>query len=312
MTNLTVINNLMTANNIDYLLVETTNEFLVEYNALEENSIYKLTNFSGSTGQLLITSDNKLFLFVDGRYHIQADEEVCHEIVTVEKLNSGETFVEKILDKIPRDKTLGMFSKKVSQSKYERYSKERSVNLLASDPLDSVIAKNTSNDIELNKELTGYTTNDKLDLIKKSLKSDEILYVTDLDEVSYLFNKRNYSIQPYSSKIKSRAIVTTDDAILYDESNLKTLEEFLKSTKKTVLVDKSSISAYDYKLINNVKELEKNLLKELKSRKTKEEIEHLKDAFNKTDIVVKNVRDYLLNNEVSEFDIANRLENKKI
>ena len=61
--------------NIDYLLVNSTNKFLVEYSDLSENARYTLTGFSGSTGDALITQD-KIYLFVDGRYHIQADLEV--------------------------------------------------------------------------------------------------------------------------------------------------------------------------------------------------------------------------------------------
>lgn len=38
---------------VDFLLVNSTNEFLVEYNDLKENARYKLTGFSGSTGDAL-------------------------------------------------------------------------------------------------------------------------------------------------------------------------------------------------------------------------------------------------------------------
>ena len=35
---------------IDYLLVNSTNEYLVEYSGLSENARYTLTGFTGSTG----------------------------------------------------------------------------------------------------------------------------------------------------------------------------------------------------------------------------------------------------------------------
>ena len=50
---------------IDYLLVNSTNEFLVEYNDLQRNSRYFLTGFSGSTGDAIV-SKNDVYLFVDG------------------------------------------------------------------------------------------------------------------------------------------------------------------------------------------------------------------------------------------------------
>ena len=52
----------MSDNKLNYLLVNSTNEFLVEYNTLEENSRYKLTGFSGSTGEALVTPET-IFLF---------------------------------------------------------------------------------------------------------------------------------------------------------------------------------------------------------------------------------------------------------
>ena len=48
MDNITIIKDFMDKNSLRFLLVNATNEFLVEYNTLEENSRYKLTNFSGS------------------------------------------------------------------------------------------------------------------------------------------------------------------------------------------------------------------------------------------------------------------------
>ena len=46
---------------IDSLLVCSTNQYLVEYSSLNENSRYALTGFSGSTGDALITKD-KIYL----------------------------------------------------------------------------------------------------------------------------------------------------------------------------------------------------------------------------------------------------------
>ena len=60
-------------NNIDYLLVNTTDEFLVEYNELTNSSRYFVTGFTGSTGDALLSQDN-LWQFADGRYHEQAEQ----------------------------------------------------------------------------------------------------------------------------------------------------------------------------------------------------------------------------------------------
>ena len=104
---------------IDYLLVNSTNEYLVEYSELSENARYKLTGFSGSTGDALITSD-KIYLFVDGRYHTQADQE-AKKGVNVVKLQLGQSQDEEIRKLIDKNKILGIVAKKVSQTRLETF-----------------------------------------------------------------------------------------------------------------------------------------------------------------------------------------------
>ena len=103
----------MQSEGISYLLVNSANRYLEEYTPLKENSRYYLTGFSGSTGDALVTPET-IYLFVDGRYHIQADIEVNHDIVTVVKLQTGQTFLDELVKKIPDDEVLGIFSKKNS------------------------------------------------------------------------------------------------------------------------------------------------------------------------------------------------------
>ena len=109
---LPILREFMTEQKVDYLLVNSTNKFLVEYNTLSENSRYHLTGFTGSTGDALVSSD-KVLLFVDGRYHIQADLEVDHNIITVVKLQTGQTFLEEMLKMYPVMRFWGFFPKKI-------------------------------------------------------------------------------------------------------------------------------------------------------------------------------------------------------
>ena len=104
---------------IDYLLVNSTNEYLVEYSELSENARYKLTGFSGSTGDALITKD-KVYLFVDGRYHIQAEQEIKKGITLV-KLELGQSQDEEIRKLVDKDKILGIVVRKVSQARLESF-----------------------------------------------------------------------------------------------------------------------------------------------------------------------------------------------
>jgi len=305
--NISKIKNFMFAQEIDYLLVNSTNEFLVEYNTLDENSRYKLTNFSGSTGDVLVAPKN-IYLFVDGRYHIQADLEVNHDLITVVKLATGESFLTSLLKMIPENQTLGVFSKKVSQKTFESLASKRQIRTFENDPLDSYITENSANNVCLDVSLTGVSSDEKIRKIKTSLSDEEAFYFTDLDEVSYLFNMRNFS-QSYSAKIRAKCLISKDKTIIFSGENLISIPEVLKNLNLKVFADKSSISAYDYSLLKHPVELKNNPVKIMKAKKNDAELTHLKDAFERTDKAVFAIREYIEKNDnLSEFDIAQQLE----
>ncbi|MBR1460388.1 M24 family metallopeptidase [bacterium] len=298
----------MQENNLQYLLVNSTNEFLVEYNTLEENSRYKLTGFSGSAGEALVTPET-IYLFVDGRYHIQADLEVDRNIVTVVKLQTGQKYLDELINKIPNDAVLGIFSKKNSQDKIEKLAQKRNLKLLDTDPFDNKYNLKRTDNIILDTKLTGKSTKEKISIITKNLEENEAIYVTDLDEVSYLFNMRNFS-QNFSAKIKAKAIISKSEAIFFTQDKAEELTDYLKNTTYNIYTDKTSINAFEYNLLGTkAKELTHNPVKMMKAQKTPEELAHLKDAFRRTDIAVNAIRDFINNNEnISEYDIATQLE----
>ena len=105
-------------NKLDYLLINTTDEFLVEYNELSNCARYFVTGFSGSTGDVLL-SDSDIFQFVDGRYHEQADNECDLKTITVVKLQLGQTFLGELVERIAPKSVVGVVSKKISLNFYE-------------------------------------------------------------------------------------------------------------------------------------------------------------------------------------------------
>lgn len=290
------IREFMKGQEIKYLLVNSTNKYLVEYAPLEENSRYFLTDFSGSTGDVLVTPEN-IFLFVDGRYHIQADLEVNHDVVTVVKLQTGQIFLDELVKKVPENETLGIFSKKNSQKRVE-YLMEKGLNLkfFADDPLD----KNTIYDNSNIVAVEGVPVEEKI----KDLNFDGAVLITNLEEVSYLINLRDFS-KNYSSKICGKAVIINDRARLLED-----IDDFVESYKGNIYVDKSTINAYDFALVGDkAKILDDSPIKLMKSVKTDDEIAHYKEAFKRTDLAVKAIRDFIENNDnISEYDIAEQLE----
>ena len=280
--------------NLDYLLVCCTNEYLVEYPALNENARYTLTGFSGSTGDALLTKD-KIYLFVDGRYHTQADNEVNSD-VTVVKLQLGQKQDDEIKKLIEPDKTLGIVAKKVSQKRLESFN-DFNVVLLDSDPI---------NDFTEEHKPDNYVQA----TVPVSYKPDKTTFVTNLEEVSYLTGKRDFS-KDCSSKIWAKLLVFPDGTQqLFTDPNeyIKTISEY----DGELVVDKSTINAYDYRFIKKPVH-EPSKIKSMKSVKSEEELEAYKKAFECTDKTMMAIRDFIENNEnLSEYDIATRLREEFI
>ena len=113
-----------------------------------------------------------------------------------------------------------------------------------------------------------------------------------------------------SSKIWAKLFVNKNERKLFTDN--KECEEFLKSYTEELVVDKSSINAYDYALIR--KPVGKSSdIKYMKAVKSPEEIEAYKDAFEKTDKAVKAIRKYIEENDnLSEYDIAKKLREEFI
>ncbi len=295
----------MKAEKVDYLLVNSTNEFLVEYNTLEENARYQLTGFSGSTGDALLGFD-KLYLFVDGRYHIQADLEVNPEIVTVVKLVTGQSQLGEMAKRIPAGAVVGVCAKKNSQNRVEAMEKYFKVKLLDSDGID--VAEPDYGTVEdVDDSFCGQTSDEKISKIQKTLALEESILFTNAEDISYLYNKRDFSKQ-YSSKILAKALVTKHSNVLFTSEKIKDFDKYI--TSDVVYVDKSTITARDYALLGKrARQIKENPALVMRTVKTDVEIEHLKSAFEKTDKALRAVRDYIAQSDgISEADIDKKLE----
>ena len=148
----TVLKNL----DINCLLVNSTNEYLTEYSALKENARYTLTGFSGSTGDALITPRG-IYLFVDGRYHTQADME-AKKGINVVKLRLGQKQDDEICKLIKPEEVLGIISRKVSQSRYEKFQTKVNTKLLIDDPINDYTCSHTEKTVNCGYKPREFTT----------------------------------------------------------------------------------------------------------------------------------------------------------
>lgn len=281
------MNEILEKLDIDYLLVDSTNKFLVEYSELSENARYKLTGFSGSTGDALITKEG-IYLFVDGRYHTQADNEVL-EGISVVKLQLGQKQDDEIRKLISPDKTLGIVSTKVSQKRLEEFNGYK-IKLLDIDPINNYTECH-------NKEFSK-----AFEPLKYNFESPT--FITNLEEVSYITGLRDFS-KNYSSKIWAKLYIDSKSYQLFTDDS--ECDEFLSSFTGNLFVDKTSINAHDYRLITNPIH-KPSKIKKMKSIKSEDEIKAYKYAFECTDKTVSAIRKFIEeNNGLSEWDISERL-----
>lgn len=298
---------------LDYLLVNSTNEFLVEYNELERNSRYFLTGFSGSTGDALVTKD-KVFLFVDGRYHTQADLEVNHEDITVVKLQIGDKVIDELAKRMSENTILGICSRKNSQFRYENLVKTFSqknilVKLFDKDPIEEKQTLKPQNLTEIPTKLTGKTSAEKTKEL--NLQDDEAILITNLEEISYIYNLRNFN-KTNSCSVEGKALFTKDKDILFKDEKLKDFDNFIKNCEiKTIYVDEMTITAHDYALLGKkANKIKLNPISMTKCIKTDAEIEHYKDAFSRTDKALADTGKFIEEHDnISEYDIKQELEN---
>ena len=85
MNHLQQIQKWMKSNDIDSFLINRTDEFLSEYIAPYAERLKWISNFSGSAGRTLALQ-NKALIFIDGRYTMQAYQQVDSHYFIIEHL----------------------------------------------------------------------------------------------------------------------------------------------------------------------------------------------------------------------------------
>ena len=314
------LRNFIKSKNADAILINSADDFLSEYNILPLNSRYKVTGFSGSMGDCIVTSDN-VYQIADGRYHEQADKEVDHNVVTVLKMQQGSSSIEEILNVLDKNSTLILTANKVPMQFCQTLEKKAAkkkikISYILNDPIEDLAQNKYTNlkVVEIPKSITKYSAEEKFKKLK--LKDNEVLLITNPVDFAYFTNLRNFDF-PYSAAPRAKAIVTHDEFEIFTDSKIPLKFDGLKIHKlstfrkhltnireKSILVDKGALSQADFMQIHSSNKLKSSKIFELKSQKYNTEIVHLKSAFARTDKVLKKMDDLINSNkQLSEYDL---------
>ena len=317
------LRNYLSKNDIDGIIINSTNEFLVEYNRLDINSRYYVTDFTGSTGDVLLTSD-KIYQFVDTRYHEQADNQVDHEYVDVVKIPLTKSYFSALSEMIPSYFKLGIISTKTSKKFYDALSKfmqtkNSSVKLLNTDPVIEYEKENIQpvnyNVFSVSKEITGLNADEKYNMLKQYIEGEFHVVVTSLEDIAYLTNLRSFDFD-FSAIFPAKAIINENEVKIYTDCTLPYIgnsfkvfplndfEKDLKTIEKTkIYIDEDSLTIYDYNLINKSNHILNSYLKLYKTVKNENEINHMKECFKRSDEALKVLYNMLNSDKIySEYD----------
>ena len=308
---------------IDFALVFSNDEFLKECSDLNNNARYLLSGFTGTAGDMLVSKD-KAFLFVDGRYHIQVDEQTDKNFITPVKLQMGESRNEKIAEILETEKTknpkVALASTKISSKSFDILKKDlKNIQpdfvLWEGDEVCKKFAikneKNVYKVWQAGIKQVGKTIAEKLKGLKKYEK--DYLLVFANDEVCYLSNLRSNQ-NPYSSSLSAFALVGGGVVQIFCEKKVLP-KALLNSSKELVFRDfaefkkaiKNINSAIFYapkqtplfyvkqlqKAEKNIKVLNTSPIAKMKSVKNKTEMAYIRECYQKSDIALNQAMKFL-------------------
>ena len=238
----------LTINNIDGYIIPKNDEFFGEYVSPEKERLKYLTGFSGSAGQSLVLK-KKAFIFVDGRYTLQAQKEVRKgfKVIQIHK-----TIPSDILRKNKQKLRIGFDPRIYSLASLINLYKTENVKLIP-------IKKNLIDKIWPNKpklkfnkffilktQYAGKSFKNKINLICNILKRKKIknLLVTAPENVAWALNIRGKD-NSYSPIPNCNAIVNYKKKITLIVENKKISKNFKSQFGKVVkYVNPTDITAH--------------------------------------------------------------------
>ncbi len=314
--------------NIDGYVIPKNDEFFSEYSQKDRLKI--ISNFSGSAG-LAIILKKKNYLFVDGRYTIQAE------------IESGKYF--KIIDykkiincKIFKNLTLGIDPKIFTSSQiklfFNKNNKIKKINLNLIDEIFNKYKLNSKLFFSINKNIVGKSHKNKLKEIFNLLKNSKAnyLFVSAPENVAWLLNIRGFD-NPNSPIPNCRLLISDKKKILIiaEKKKLKILINDKKVLKKNIidpknfiinlkklkkgkiLTDRKSCSIfYEDQFSKKFKVIKtEDPIYSLKSIKTKAEINSMIDAHILDGVALTKFLYWIKNKNkkiITEFEAQNKLE----
>lgn len=347
MSRLLKLRELMKKYNINYYIIPSSDPHQSEYVAEHYTGRAAVSGFTGSAGTLLV-GENEAKLWTDGRYFIQATEQLNGTGIDLMKMatHGYDTINEWIEKNVHEGETIGFDGNCYSVNQYKELlniNKKNKFNIkMDKDLLEEVWEERPIlpkcevfiHDVKY----CGKTASEKLKDVRKVMKENNVesYLLTSLDDIAWLFNIRGNDIL-FNPVVLSYAIITDTEAKLFidkskvnkdveDELNSQSIEVFeylqieeeVKKLNGKVLIDPAKVNARLYSLLEcEVKEAV-NLTTNLKAIKNNVEIESLKNCHIKDGVAMVKFIKYLKDNlgkekitELSASKVLSELRSKE-
>lgn len=209
-----LINELKTLQ-VDGLYLSSFDRHLSEYVPVLESLRQMATGFTGSVAEALICKDGEVYLFVDGRYHEQADQE-AHDFVTVVKVAFGESLSKSLRQKIESLKLakLAVVSHRTSIEMVRSFESLCEVTPWAGTPLEKIFnLAGFQKTVEL-ENLTYPDDESALLRLQRKLKKGEAVFINALDSLAWALEARGYDY-PYSATFRGVGYITSEEAHVF-------------------------------------------------------------------------------------------------
>lgn len=296
-----------------------------------------LSGFTGSAGVLVIFKDEAC-LWTDGRYHIQAENQLKDsEIKLFKQGNLGvPTYKEYIVSKLAENSKIGIDAKILLSSDINEILSKKKYEIIDFDLLAEVWDKRKALPNEkifiLEDKYTGKAYKEKVKEVRKVLKEKGVDYniISSLDDIAWIYNFRGDDVQ-YNPVALSFTVISEKKASLYINKNklneeakkyfkdnkveVKGYFEFFEDIKKlkgNILVDFNKISYAIYEAISkNTMINSMNPSTYFKSHKNETEIANTKDIHIQDGVAMVKFMYWLKNNykkeNITEFSAEERI-----
>lgn len=219
-----------------------------------------LSGFTGSAGVLVIFKDEAC-LWTDGRYHIQAENQLKDsEIKLFKQGNLGvPTYKEYIVSKLAENSKIGIDTKILLFSDINEILSKKKYKIIDFDLLAEVWDKRKALPNEkifiLEDKYTGKAYKEKVKEVRKVLKEKGADYniISSLDDIAWIYNFRGDDVQ-HNPVALSFTVISEKKASLYINKN-KLNEE----AKKYFKDNKVEIKGY-FEFFEDIKKLKGNIL----------------------------------------------------